>query len=230
MNKLLKSLLFFMAISLTVNAQDNPTSLKELSSGVPSDLKSLNFRIFAGPEMCFLLSGDNSTMKGGKLGANAGIELNKSFSKKVYGVFGAGIATGGFERWINNDPSVKSKESYDQYTNLEVPIGVGFNLGSNSPKGFFAQLTAVNSITLKSVSNYTIVPLKSFEAQSNSSDKTFDRFNMGAKLELGVKTHFEKKCYSSFSLSAKTMFLNRFSTNTNQYTTLNIAALFGFYF
>jgi hypothetical protein len=53
---------------------------------------------------------------------------------------------------------------------------------------------------------------------------------MGGKLELGIKTHFEGKTYSSFSLTAKTMFMNRFSTNSNQYTTLNVAALFGFYF
>jgi hypothetical protein len=169
MNKLLKTALLTL-LSIAATAQDIPTSLKDLSSEVPTDLKTLNFRIFAGPEMTFLLNGDNSVMKGGKIGANAGIELNKSFSNKVYGVIGANIASGGFERWINNDPTVKSKTSYDQYTNVEIPLGLGFNFGKNAPKGLFAQATVINSITARSVSNFTIVPLTSLEVQSNVKD------------------------------------------------------------
>jgi hypothetical protein len=232
MNKLFKSaVVFFMSIiAISMSAQDYPTSLKYIDGDGAVKVKKTNWRIFAGPELSFLLGGDNSVMKGGKLGAYMGLELNQRISKKMYGVFGANLASGGFERWINNDPTVKSKTSYDQLTTIEVPLGLGINFGKEAPKGMFAQLTAINSITLTSLSNYTIVPLTSFEAQSNVQNNTFDMYNLGAKAEIGIKTNIEANSYSSFSLSAKTMFLNRFSTNTNQYTTLNIAALLGFYF
>lgn len=232
MNKLYKTLIFCLVAISTINvsAQDNPTSLKDISSEGPFNVKSLSWRVFAGPEMAFLLNGDNSVMKGGKLSINAGVELNKTFTKKTYGIFGLDVFSGGVERWINNDPLVKSKSSYDQYTTLEIPLGLGFNLGKNAPKGFYTNVTLVNSLTLNSLSNYTTVPLGTLEVQSNVENNTLDFYNLGGKVELGLKTKIEGNNYSSFSISAKSMFLNRFSSNSNQYTTLNIAANLGYYF
>lgn len=230
MNKINKLLALFAIISLTANAQDNPTSLKDISSTGPFNVKKFNFRMHAGPELTFLLDGDNSVMKGGKIGADIGIEMNTALGKRTYGIIGANFISSGFERWVNNDPTVKSKMSYDKYQMLEVPVGFGLNFGDEVPQGLFAQFTAIGAYTLGSESNFTIVPLTRFEASSNVEHSTIDALNYGAKAEVGVKTQIEGNKYSSFSLSAKTMFLNRTTTNTNQYTTLNIAALFGFYF
>jgi hypothetical protein len=232
MNKLLKVYFFVSCISLSLvsNAQDNPTSLKEVANDPKSVTKKLNIRIYGGPTMDFLYEGEYSVMKGGKLGMNAGIELNKSLSKRAYGILGLGIASGGFERWINNDPTVKSKSSFDQVLAIEVPIGLGFNLGKEAPKGFYTNFSLLNSITLKSESNFTVVPFGSLEASSNQVDKTFDTYNLGARAEFGYKTKFEGNSYASFSLAPRAMFYNRFSTNTNQFTGLSIAALMSFYF
>lgn len=222
--------LMLSIVSLTAFAQDNPTSLKIIDGDGSVSAKKTNWRIYAGPEMIFMLKGDNSVMKGGKLGAYVGLELSQTFSKKFYGLTGLNFASGGFERWINNDPTVKSKTSYDQLTSIELPLGLGLNFGKTPPKGVFAQFSLINSFTLNSTSNYTFVQYGTFETQGNVENNTFDRFNIGAKIELGIKTNFEGKNYSSFSISGKTMFLNRFSSATNQYTTGNIAAIFGYYF
>lgn len=232
MNNLLRAslLVSFAFLSFVSKAQDNPTSIREVSNDPKSVTKKLNARIYGGPTMDFLYEGEFSAMKGGRLGMNAGIELNKSFTKRAYGILGLGIASGGFERWVNNDPTVKSKTSFDQITALEVPIGIGFNLGKEAPRGFYTNISVINSITLKSESNFTIVPFGSFEASSNQVDKTFDNFNMGARVEFGFKTKFEGNSYASFSLAPRAMFYNRFSTNTNQFTGLSLAALMSFYF
>ena len=232
MNKLLKMFLFgFLTLTTSsMCAQDNPTSLKEVSNDPGSVTKKLNMRVYGGPAMDFLTEGDNSVMKGGRFSMNAGFELNKSMGKKSYGILGLGITSGGFERWINNDPTVKSKASFDQLTSLEVPIGIGFNLGKDAPKGFYTNFTLINSITLRSESNFTIVPFGSFEASSNQINNTYDLFNMGGRAEFGVKTKFEGNSYASFSLAPRVMFFNRFSTNSNQFTGLSIAALMSFYF
>ncbi|MBL7788534.1 MAG: hypothetical protein JNL75_01720 [Chitinophagales bacterium] len=233
MNKLLKLSMVagFAAYSIFVQAQDNPTSLKNISDkDAVSVTKKLNMRIYGGPSMDFMYEGEHSVMKGGRFGMNGGFEVNKTFSKRAYGIIGIGITSGGFERWINDDPSVKSKTSFDQITALEVPIGLGFNLGKESPRGFFTNFTLINSVTLRSESNFTIVPFGSFAASSNQVNNTFDNFNLGARAEFGIKTKFEGNSYAAFSLAPRAMFYNRFSTNTKQFTGLSIAALMSFYF
>lgn len=217
MNKLLKLSMVagFAAYSIFVQAQDNPTSLKNISDkDAVSVTKKLNMRIYGGPSMDFMYEGEHSVMKGGRFGMNGGFEVNKTFSKRAYGIIGIGITSGGFERWINDDPSVKSKTSFDQITALEVPIGLGFNLGKESPRGFFTNFTLINSVTLRSESNFTIVPFGSFAASSNQVNNTFDNFNLGARAEFGIKTKFEGNSYAAFSLAPRAMFYNRFSTNT----------------
>lgn len=233
MNKLVK---LFLIAGTTVaffnaSAQDNPTSLKNISDkDALSVTKKLNMRIYGGPSMDFMYEGEHSVMKGGRFGMNGGFEVNKNLTKRMYGILGVGITSGGFERWINNDPSVKSKTSFDQITALEVPIGFGFNLGKESPRGFFTNFTLINSVTLRSESNFTIVPFGSFAASSNQVNNTYDNFNLGARAEFGIKTKFEGNSYAAFSLAPRVMFYNRFSTNTNQFTGLSLAALMSFYF
>ena len=232
MNKLLKifSFIFLTVTTITIGAQDNLTSLKQVSNDPSSVTKKLNMRVYGGLAMDFLYEGDNSIMKGGRFSMNAGFELNKNMGKKSYGILGIGIVSGGFERWINNDPAVKSKAAFDQVTALEVPIGLGFNLGKDVPKGFYTNFTLINSITLRSESNFTIVPFGSFEAYSNQVNNTIDNFNLGGRAEFGIKTKFEGNSYAAFSLAPRVMFYNRFSTNTNQFTGLSLAALMSFYF
>lgn len=231
MNKITKlfSLAAFALVLGNSNAQDNPTSLKETSQD-PTVSKKLNMRIYGGPEMAFCFDGDNSVMKGGRLGMNGGFELNKSFGKRSYGILGLGVMSGGYERWVNNDPTVVSKTAFDQLTTLELPIGLGFNLGKNAPKGFFVNLSLINSVMLRSETNYTVIPFGTLEASSNQVNNTYDNFNLGAKLEFGTKAHFEGNSYAGFSLFVKPMFYNRFSTNTNQYTGLHLGGLMSFYF
>lgn len=221
----------FLALTTSsMCAQDNPTSLREVSNDPKTVTKKLNMRIYGGPAMDFLTEGEHSVMKGGRFSMSGGFELNKTMGKKSYGILGLGITSGGHERWINNDPTVKSKSSFDQLTALEVPIGIGFNLCKDAPKGFYTNFTLINSITLRSESNFTVVPFGSFEASSNQVNNTYDVFNMGGKAEFGVKTKFEGNSYASFSLAPRVMFYNRFSTNSNQYTGLSLAALMSFYF
>lgn len=232
MNKLLKNALILTSVVmfLTANAQDNSTSLKEnVDDNASSVKKELSMRIYGGPSLDFMLEGENSTMKGGRFGANAGFELNKKFTKKVYGIVGVGITSGGYERWVN-DVTVRSKSSYDQITALEIPLGLGINFGKDVPKGLFMNFSLVNSLTLRTISNYTTVTFGSFEASTNKKDDNFDRYNLGGKLEFGVKAKFQGNSYASFSLAPKAMLYNRFSTNTNQFTGLSIAALMSFYF
>ena len=97
-------------------------------------------------------------------------------------------------------------------------------------KVFTLILLLFNSITLRSESNFTIVPFGSFEASSNQVNNTIDNFNLGGRAEFGIKTKFEGNSYAAFSLAPRVMFYNRFSTNTNQFTGLSIAALMSFYF
>lgn len=233
MNKFTKVLLagvltFFYTVG---QSQDNPTSIREISNTDPLAVtKKLNMRIYGGPEMAFCYAGDYSEMKGGKLGMNGGFELNKNLGKKSYGIIGLGFTSGGYDRWINDDPTVASKTAFDQLTTLELPIGIGFNLGKEAPRGFFVNFNMINSLMLHSESNFTVVPFGDLEVTSNSVNNTYDNFNLGAKVELGTKVKFEGNSYSAFSVSAKTMFYNRFSTNTNQFTGLNLAALMSFYF
>lgn len=231
MNKFFKVLLCSLVTfsAAAVLAQDNPTSLREVSNNPSSVTKKLNLRLYGGPTMDFMTSGDNSVMKGGKLGMNGGLELNKSFGKKSYGIIGIGFASGGFERWIN-DNTARQKSSFDQITNIELPIGLGFNLGKETPKGFFANFCLINSYTVHSESNVTFIPFGQFEASSNVVNGTYDRFNLGGRAEFGVKTKFEGNSYASFSLAPRVMFYNRFSTNTDQFTGLSIAGLMSFYF
>jgi len=177
-----------------------------------------------------MYAGDFSTMKGGRFGMNGGIELNKSLTKRVYGTMAFGVTAGGSERWINNDLSVNSKSAFDQVLALDVPIGIGFNLGKEAPRGAYLNLSWINSIVLSSQTNYTIVPFGSFEASSNVADRTYDKYNMGARVEFGYKAKFEGNSYVSFSLAPRVMFYNRFSTNTNQFTGLSVVGLMSFYF
>ena len=232
MNKLWKIFLlgFLTVTTILISAQDNMTSLRKVSNDPSSVAKKLNMRVYGGPAMDFLYEGEYSVMKGGRFSMNAGFELNKNLGKRSYGILGIGIVSGGFERWINNDPKAKSKSSFDQVTALEVPIGLGFNLGKDVPKGFYTNFTLINSITLRSESNFTIVPFGTFEASSNQVNNTIDNFNLGGRAEFGIKTKFEGNSYVAFSLAPRVMFYNRFSTNTNQFTGLSIAALMSFYF
>ena len=232
MNKLWKIFLlgFLTVTTILISAQDNMTSLRKVSNDPSSVAKKLNMRVYGGPAMDFLYEGEYSVMKGGRFSMNAGFELNKNLGKRSYGILGIGIVSGGFERWINNDPKAKSKSSFDQVTALEVPIGLGFNLGKDVPKGFYTNFTLINSITLRSESNFTIVPFGTFEASSNQVNNTIDNFNLGGRAEFGIKTKFEGNSYVAFSLAPRVMFYNRFSTNTNQFTGLSLAALMSFYF
>ena len=232
MNKLWKIFLlgFLTVTTILISAQDNMTSLRKVSNDPSSVAKKLNMRVYGGPAMDFLYEGEYSVMKGGRFSMNDGFELNKNLGKRSYGILGIGIVSGGFERWINNDPKAKSKSSFDQVTALEVPIGLGFNLGKDVPKGFYTNFTLINSITLRSESNFTIVPFGTFEASSNQVNNTIDNFNLGGRAEFGIKTKFEGNSYVAFSLAPRVMFYNRFSTNTNQFTGLSLAALMSFYF
>jgi len=232
MNKLFKcSLILCLTLPfLSVNAQDNKTSLRdEANTDAPSISKNISMRIYGGPSLDYMLEGEGSVMKGGRFSANAGFEVNKNFSKRMYGILGVGITSGGYERWIK-DPTTLSKSAYHQLTALEIPIGLGMNFGENIPKGFFVNFSVINSIALRSVSNITTIPFGSFEASTNKTNDNFDRYNVGGKLEFGVKAKFQGNSYASFSLAPKVMLYNRFSTNTNQFTGLSIAALMGFYF
>ena len=231
MNKFAK-VFAFVAVLMTAHtafSQDNSTSLKEISNDGPFTLKPLAWRIFAGPEMAFLAEGDQSVMKGGMLGVNAGIDINKRFNKTTYGIVGVNLVSGGFERWVNDNTS-KTKSSYDKYTTIEIPLGIGFDFGKNPPLGFFTNVSFINSFTTTSSSEFSSVPFTSFEVSTNVKNNTLDFYNFGAKVEFGVKCKVEKNNYSSFSLSFKPMFLNRLSTNTSQYTSLNAAAIAAFYF
>jgi hypothetical protein len=235
MNKLLKVLLcgFLAAAFQQVNAQDNPTSLRTISDEEPvTAKKKLAWRIYGGPSLDFMVNGDYSTMKGGRFGMNGGLEVNKAFGKKrrAYATLGLGVASSGIERWINGDPTVKSKSAFDQFSAIDIPVGIGFNFGKQAPRGAYLNLGLINSITLKSETNYLIVPVGSFEATANVVDNTLDRYNLGARIELGYKAKFDGNSYASFSLAPRMMFYNRFSTNTNQYTGLNLVALMSFYF
>lgn len=232
MNKLYNATFIFAltAFFVTMNAQDVSTSLRTVTDDPKSVKKKLNARVYGGASMDFLYEGEYSEMKGGRFGMSAGLELNKNFGKVAYGILGAGITSGGYERWINDDPLIQSKVAFDQVTAVELPLGVGFNLGKEVPKGFFLNLLWINSITIKSESNYTIVPFGTLEASNNVIDNTFDIYNMGAKAEFGIKTKFEGNSYASFSLAPRVMFYNRFSTNSYQYTGLSVAALMSFYF
>lgn len=230
MNNFIKTILFILTVApvFSIKAQDYPTSLKEISGDGPFSVKPLNWRLYAGPEMIFLLNGDASTMKGGRLGLSAGIELNKSLTKKSYFLTGLNFNSGGYERW-ENDVNTPTNYVIEKLTTLELPLGIGFNLGKHVPKGFFTNLMLIPSYSLFSRSE-SVLGTGLLEVHQNKDFAIANRLNFGGKLEFGIKTLVEKNNYASFSISAKSMFINRFSQNSGQYTTLNIAALMGYYF
>lgn len=210
------------------HAQDNPTSLREISgelSCLDDTKKSYRIRIMAGPTLNYMLNSKEGFGKGMTLGSMAGVELNYRVGNRTYLICGSSLNTYSYEEWLNARDGRSVSHSN---LSVEIPLGIGYNFGKDIPKGFFANLSFANNFTLTSKSVYQTNVFQGLIVNGNI-ENPHDLYSFGARLEFGHKGLLHEKYYTSFSGIIKPMILN--SSSVEKSTTIfNIGIVGSVYF
>ena len=218
-------LIFSLFLSYELGAQDNKTSLMKLDGDL--NCRNTRFRIMGGPMVSYLLSGQAIEGKGIMLGFNGGMEVHQRLATRFYLIGGVSFSSTSFENWIDSSKSGNYAQVKGAF--LEVPIGIGVNLGHRMPKGAFVNLSLINSFHLSSQrSEYKKAVLGSLSILDNSQTGVYNVYNFGSRLEIGYKGLLHEKYFSSFSGFAQPMFMT-LGSNQNKAATLSIGLVGSIY-
>jgi hypothetical protein len=187
--------------------------------------KGIDTKIFGGPELTYMLAGDNSNSRGVGIGFIGGAQFDINFNKPIFIVLGVNASVVNLNRWLVNSTTASLKK-YDLINSIEFPVGLGFNLSTKKYKKIYVNMTLVNNINLYS-SHQGYSKIVGLEVQDRPNENYVGLYTPGAKGELGHNFDLGNNRYCSVGFFAKYMMWNFNKTNSEQYQTLSSGITIG---
>jgi len=177
-------------------------------------------KIFAAPEMSNILASPNGTIKGVSMGFKLGYKYYKHLNNLSSVLTGVVFNSNSYENWKKT-----TANKYDGFLTksifVEIPIGYKRLFTVNKRDfNWFAAVEYLNVLCLSSNITSSTTDINQINLQQQKLKGVYMLYNPGAQVEIGFLNHSTSNFDYSLSLSARTIYLNAFSSVKNDQTFL----------